>query len=250
MAELQPTLEDWRRLYQAAKRIRELAPWEWMAETDVFAVQDPESNELGFVSVMGELGEHFAVAVYLGPQALSDFWHFQEIADFTSPWTIFELAHLQVSFEHRDNLRKKDRNIIKKLGFKFRGPRAWPMFTSYRPGFLPWDLEAWETRLLTHALEQTAEVALCFKDDSSILDTGDNNQYLTRVPHEEAGALVWKNQIVHVTPIEPEIIQLVMDFKALKEAKQLPRGDYILEVDVFMVPLQREMCARVHHICC
>jgi hypothetical protein len=51
MTELQPTLNDWRRLYQAAMSFKEIAPWEWMAETDVFGVQDPERGEIGFVSV-------------------------------------------------------------------------------------------------------------------------------------------------------------------------------------------------------
>jgi hypothetical protein len=54
-----PTNEQWRRLYEAAVGVKELAPWEWMTETDVFGVQDPETQEIGFVSVMGALGEHF-----------------------------------------------------------------------------------------------------------------------------------------------------------------------------------------------
>ena len=49
----------WRRLYEAAIRVKELAPSEWMFEDAVFGVQDPETGKLGFVSVMGQVGEHF-----------------------------------------------------------------------------------------------------------------------------------------------------------------------------------------------
>lgn len=42
-----PSLEEARRLYQAAMRVKELAPWEWMDEADIFGVQDPETGELG-----------------------------------------------------------------------------------------------------------------------------------------------------------------------------------------------------------
>jgi len=35
MAESSPTLNEWRKLYQAAIRIKEIAPWQWMTETDV-----------------------------------------------------------------------------------------------------------------------------------------------------------------------------------------------------------------------
>jgi hypothetical protein len=55
MTESKPTLNDWLGLYQAAMRVKEVAPWEWMTETDVFGVQEPETGELGFVSIMGML---------------------------------------------------------------------------------------------------------------------------------------------------------------------------------------------------
>ena len=55
-----PELDQKSRLYQAAKQVKELAPWEWMTEGDLFGVQNPETKEIGFVSVMGELGEHFS----------------------------------------------------------------------------------------------------------------------------------------------------------------------------------------------
>src|SRR5215216_6837141 len=64
MVEDLPTNEQWRRLYEAAVGVKELAPWEWMTETDVFGVQDPETEEIGFVNVMGMLGEHFGVSLY------------------------------------------------------------------------------------------------------------------------------------------------------------------------------------------
>jgi hypothetical protein len=53
--------------------IKTLAPWEWMSEDMVFGVQSPETDQLGFVSVMGMLGEHFSTAVYLGPEGLYGF---------------------------------------------------------------------------------------------------------------------------------------------------------------------------------
>jgi hypothetical protein len=55
-----PTNEQWSRLYGAAVHLKRLSPWEWMTEADVFGVKDPPSGEIGFVSVMGMLGEHYA----------------------------------------------------------------------------------------------------------------------------------------------------------------------------------------------
>ncbi len=62
----EPSLKEWRKLYEAAMRVKKIAPWDWMDETDIFGVQNPETDETGFVSVMGAGGEHFAIGVYLG----------------------------------------------------------------------------------------------------------------------------------------------------------------------------------------
>lgn len=68
-----PSLEQWKRLYELMDKIRELAPWEYMYEQDIFGIQFPETGKLGFVSVMGNLGEHYAVAIYPGKKALKVF---------------------------------------------------------------------------------------------------------------------------------------------------------------------------------
>jgi hypothetical protein len=160
MAEPRPSPDEWQKLYQAAIHLKEIAPWEWMTETDIFGVQDPETEEIGFVSIMGMLGEHLALALYLGAEGLYGFWGFQQVADSAPAEALLEIPHLQASFEDRGELTKKDRDLIKELGLKFRGRQAWPMFRCYRPGYLPWYLEAPEARSLTYALEQAVEVVL------------------------------------------------------------------------------------------
>jgi len=59
-------IEEWDNLYKTAIKIKDIAPWEWLEEHDLFAVQNPDTNEIGFVSIMGAIGEHYAISVYLG----------------------------------------------------------------------------------------------------------------------------------------------------------------------------------------
>jgi hypothetical protein len=244
MNDLSPTLDEWRQLYETVIRVKEIAPWEWMTEADIFGVQDPETEQLGFVSVMGMLGEHLAVAVYLGAEGLYGFWGFQRLVDTAPSETLSEvllgLLHLQASFENRNDLHQKDRDLIKQLGFRFRGRQAWAMFRSYRPGFWPWYLEAWEVRFLTHALEQAMEVALRFKEDRAILDTPNDDSYVVRTPRAEKESLVWEDQIVTVAPPEPKPIPIAMDADQLEAAKQLPRLRQPLEIDCFTLPTRIE----------
>jgi len=148
-----PSLEQWKRLYELMGKIRELAPWEYMYEHNIFGVQFPEKGNLGFVSVMGNLGEHFAVAVYMGKKGFEGFLNMQRMGYRLAPDIVLQVPQLQASFEDREMITPEDRKIIKQLGLKFRGEKAWPQFRSYRPGCFPWYLEKEEAQLLIHGLE-------------------------------------------------------------------------------------------------
>jgi hypothetical protein len=119
--EMTPGIREWRGLYESAIRVKEISPWEWMTETDVFGVRSPESGELGFVSVMGLLGEHYAVSLYLGSEGIHGFLDLQEMGPFADPGALIQIPQIQASFENREELEKRDREIIKDLGLKFRG---------------------------------------------------------------------------------------------------------------------------------
>jgi hypothetical protein len=58
-----PTQEQYNRFYALAKRIFEAAPWEYLEECQVLAVER-NADETDFVSVMGAIQQHYAVAVY------------------------------------------------------------------------------------------------------------------------------------------------------------------------------------------
>src|SRR5947209_235334 len=93
-----PTLEAWRQLYELAGKLKELAPWEWMDESEIFGVESPEDGEIGFVSVMGARGEHLAIGIYLGAEGLYGFWDFQNEGHEKEPLALFDIPQLQASF--------------------------------------------------------------------------------------------------------------------------------------------------------
>ncbi|MGI9107327.1 MAG: DUF7309 domain-containing protein [Pyrinomonadaceae bacterium] len=234
-----PSLEETRHLYESAARLKELAPWTWMDETEIFGVQHPETGELGFVSVMGMAGEHFAVAIYQGAEGLYGLQDFAADAEMANPQQLLDIPQLQASFEDRDMLDKPDREVIKQLGLKFRGAHAWPMFRSYRPGFMPWFVTAQEARLITYALTQMLEVAPRVKDNPAILSAEDNEAgeiYLVRVARREGDGLVWEDRMMRVPPPEPVRLPVVVDVEVVGQLKELPRRSLALEIDLLSVP--------------
>jgi hypothetical protein len=199
---------------------------------------------------MGMLGEHYSIAVYLGPEGLDGFWRVHsERLDY--PEEILEIPHLQASFENRNTLTQQDRDKIKELGLKFRGRQAWPMFRSYRPGYFPWYLEAQEARFLTRALEQVLEVAPRVQEDPGLLEAEEEDLYLVRIAEESTEGSAWKDRMIAIPETAPKQISISMDVQALKRLKRLSRSKLSLEADLFLFPAsfgergERPQCAHM-----
>ncbi|MEW5940592.1 MAG: hypothetical protein AB1750_13060 [Chloroflexota bacterium] len=224
-----PSLDDWKRLYDLAAKVKELAPWKWMQETDVFGVQEPGSGDFGYVSVMGALGEHLSVAVYLGRRGLEGFWDMQELGNRLTPEVALQVPQLQASFEDREMISAEDRKLMKELGLKYRGAQAWPQFRSYRPGCFPWYLEKAEAEMLACALEQLLEVAPRFKENPAIFSpTKSDEDYLTRVKNNDQ----WEDVTLRVEFEQEKSFDLMMNEEALEALKRAMPGKMVVEADL------------------
>jgi hypothetical protein len=235
LIEKSPQIEEWRNLYKSIVELKDISPWEWLEESDLFAIQSPETNEIGFVSVMGMIGEHYAISVYLGEKGLYGFWNLQQSApDMISHQMLLEIPQLQASFENRTFLHSKDRDLIKTLGFTFRGKQSWPMFRSYRPGFFPWFLNSDEARFLRSVLDQTIDVSLRAKKDRSLLRFGRDDNYLLRKGIRKEGKLVWQDSRLKVLPPAPCQIEISVNMLAVENLRKIAPGSITLEIDLFM----------------
>jgi hypothetical protein len=232
--------QEWDRLFETTARIKKLTPWKWMNESDVFGVQHPATGEIGFVSVMGALGEHTAVSVYLGAPALAKFMYLQQVpaAVFEEyPEMLLEIPQLQASFEDREILDEWDRQLIRNMGLKFHGRKAWPRFQSFRAGFMPWRLEAEEVRFLTLSLEQLEEVSPRVRADRSLLPNHPAGGFLIRaccIPDGKPGE--WEDRYQQIPPPEFPPVPLTWDPNDLKRLKRTTSRGNIIELDFFQFP--------------
>lgn len=226
-----PTLEQWKRLYELMDQFSDLAPWEYMYEHNAFGVQPPEAGEFGFVSVMGNLGEHFAVSVYTGKKGFEGYLNIQRVGYKLTPDMLLLTPQLQASFEDVDMVSPEDRKIIKQLNLKFRGKKAWPLFRSYRPACIPWYLENNEAQLLIHALEQLMDVAPRFKKNPDMLEAPDSKEYLVRV-YKNAK---WLDQFQKIKFPQDPPLRLRMNMDALHHLKNMEKQNSIVEVDMEMM---------------
>jgi hypothetical protein len=227
-----PSLEQWKRLYELMNEIKGLAPWVFMYEHNIFGVRFPETGNLGFVSVMGNLGEHLAIAVYMGKKGFEGFLTMQRTGYELTPDMVLQVPQLQASLEDREMITPQDRRIIQQLGLKFRGKQAWPQFRSYRPGCFPWYLEAEEAQMLIYGLEQLIEVAPRFENSPNLLGASESaGEHLVRVYQNEK----WTDQYQKIRfPADPPL-QLKMNMDAIQHLKSLPKQSSTVEIDLQMM---------------
>ena len=235
-----PTLDEWKRLYELAGELKKLAPWEWMNETEIFGVENPDTREMGFISPMGMMGEHLSVGVYLGAEGLYGFWNLQNGEIEADPFALFEIPQLQVSFEDRENVEKQDRDVHKKLDLKFRGAQNYPLFRSIKPGFLPWFITSDEAQMLICAIEQTLAVAPLVKENPALLiDESDveNEVVLMRVAEKNSAKLVWRDEWREIPPPAEKAFTIAVPQEWVDEMKNFPQAkNFVLEAALFVMP--------------
>lgn len=183
--------QEWERLYGAANKFFQLAPWNWMADDDLFALVDPQIPETLFGCVMGQLGEHIALAGYIGDMGMRGYFQIATGTHDESMGDMLGVQHcLMASFEDRDALEPHDRNVIVSLNRRYRGKQAWPLFREYKPGFYPWFLAPRQVVWLTTLLEQSLVVAEYAKEHRAELGEAcrSDGKIFARVlrnPHDE-----------------------------------------------------------------
>jgi hypothetical protein len=158
-----------------------------MSDSDLFGVQNPESGEIGYCCVLGELGEVYGLVVYLGSVGLEQHRKIQSgKVNAHSRDFAYSQSCLTAWFGARRDLDKTDLKVVKELRVKFHRSDAWPQFRSLQPGYVPWYLMEKEAKFLALCLEQAREVALRFEKDPAWLTAPGKNPYLVRVPSERA----------------------------------------------------------------
>lgn len=239
MDQATPTPEEWRDLYEAAKLLKQMAPWRWMVDADIFGIEDPESGEIGYCCVMGALGEVLGLVVYIGSEGLSLFQEIQsgKISAETEDIHLRQRC-LAVIFDDREMLEKKDLDLIKTLGLKFRGRQAWPSFRSHRPGYVPWFLTGSEARYLSLVLRYTVMIAEKIRESENLLKPPKKGQYRVAYISKDGGKAAWREKWSRPALYEPEAMLPIVDELRMARIKgNTAQVADAWEVDFFFAPL-------------
>ena len=216
------SLEELRTLFRAALEFKGIECWQWMYDSDIFGIENPENGEIGYCCVMGNLGEVFALAVYLGSEGLDGYLKASNGKIDPNDANALHFQNcLMASFENREYLSKKDLEIIKTLGLKFRGKNEWPLFRNYKPGYQPWYLKGSEIKYLTLVLEQAIDICQRFKGNQELFNPPKEGFYFVRRAEKKGESIHWHDKWLKPKPLKPKPkVRLDLDELSLRRIKK------------------------------
>ena len=242
--QIQPTEDQWRDLYAAANAFKAAACWQWMENGDIFVVQDPLSRQNFFCAIMGNAGMEFGLVAYRGYGGFKLLHRLLTVEDENeedalSEDIMFLQDSLSCSFDDREALGKKDLEVIRRLGLKYRGRGEWPCFRDHTPGMVPWFLTGSQCVTLTHILEQALVVAMeCKKAGNNDILFGPQDELMLRFARKTPDGLKWAARFMEDTEEREESMEIELTDRVLtqKLKKLTVQKRKSWELDRFCLP--------------
>ncbi|HHW41612.1 MAG TPA: hypothetical protein GXX19_10790 [Syntrophomonadaceae bacterium] len=231
----EPSLFQWKTLYELARQYQDAAPWQWMYDHEIFGVQESGTGDTCYCSVIGRMGEVFGLVVYPGSEGLLSYYRLLAAENTVDHEVALEQRALSLIFASRDELTTRDWSIIKDLGLKFRGKNAWPLFRSSLPGTHPWYLTGEEAELFGVVLEQALHFCLEFRDNPAFQDPPDEDYIPVRVWGKEGWRSEWRT-----LPPPPDIeipVFIPTDTMVQRLKQQCRKSTAIWETSFFFTPV-------------
>lgn len=228
------SLEQWRELYEAAAKIKELKPWERFWDMDLIALK--EGDNLAFAVIMGRGGECYGISIYEGLEGLNDFMMLcnREKLNLSEIYAGFTQNSLTCYWGDRDELSQEQYQIIKSLGHKFRGKNQWPYFISHKTGYLPYNMDAVEVERMMVYLSRLAQAIAYYDERKFKVDFERGNLFCYSLDQETGQ---WGGTERPLPFVSYQFVRLdISDEKFEREFCEVPQGNRGLDVQIEYIP--------------
>lgn len=218
-------IENWKKLYEIATEIGKQKPWNYFWDMDVIYLKDEDA----YVSILGRSGEVYGVSVYEGELGLNDLkiLSIQSMLNISPSFAMYLQNNLTCYWGNREELSAKQRNIIKELGYTYRGKNQWLYFMSLKKGYMPYNLDAEEVTKMTSYLTSlyNALEEYLTKQPKTNFEQGYILSYSKTLNDFSLIKCDWENVGFHA-------IDLASDKELVKDLKSIPKTMETIEIDV------------------
>lgn len=226
------SLEQWKQLYEATTRIKEMKPWEKLWDTDIIGIRNGKEEDTVFISILGRGGNCYGIVVYEGYEGLNKYLMLtmQEQMNLSTRYAMFNQSNLTCYWGNRDELTAIQRKIIKELGYKYRGQNQWLYFVSYEPGYYPFNLDEAEVVRMTQYMEDLELALHYYYEYDGNVEFDEGNMFLFSFSKDKKSWQFGKE------PLPFTVFQFsslkITNEKLLEELAEAPQNKMVLEVDI------------------
>jgi len=245
---MEATMEEWKCLYEVGLRIKELRPWDHFWDSDIITIVFSDAEPTYYCSIMGRGGLCFGIGTYVGEDGLNGFLSILENTSMPNVQVMRNQRGLFSYFGNRCELTKVEYDVIKSLGYKFRGKHQWLYFHSFKPPYAPYILDGQEVATLTRVYVQLCEAIVDYINGKEKVEL-DEKETLLRICENNS----WSTRTAPlVIPDERHVGSVLTDELLLKRLDNRPRIEAELEMDVAWMgstivdpSFERPICLRV-----
>ena len=234
------TIKEWNNLYEVATRIKELKPWEYLWDMDIVGILTGDNRkETVFYSVLGRGGNCLGISIYEGYEALNSFMmlRMQEGLNISVEYAMFNQKSINCYWGDKEELSTKQRQIIKDLGYKYKGKNNWLYFMSFEPGYYPYNLDQNEVIRLTKHLENFEFAFTYYLEKNIQIDFDAGNMFSFVISNNKEQWQFGEDQLPFTSFNFGHIT--ITDDDLLEELKKAPKCNLILEMEI------EPLCASV-----
>lgn len=135
-------LNLWKRLYELTNQITLCQPWNDLWSGEFICVQVDNKEPL-YCTIMGRNKECIGVSVYEGEKGYGDLLSISELIydEEVTKYMMFEQTCITFYMGNVDEVPPHQKQIMKKLGLRYRGKGKWPYFMSFEARYVPIGIE-------------------------------------------------------------------------------------------------------------
>lgn len=232
MRRKEASIEEWRELYSYATKLREMEPWNDFWDVELVSLQFSKDEEPVFISILGRGGNCFGISCYQGLAGLNDFIMLtqQDGLGLTPEYVMFSQNNLTCYWGNRDELSTQQYDIIKQLGYKYRGNNNWLYFHSFKAGYYPYNLDKEEVLQLTKYFEKLIEAIKYYRNNSIAVDFEHKEAYSFYFDEAE-NEWLGKAMKLPITDYSFSGLKLT-DRQLIKKLASAKKSNNVLEVDL------------------
>lgn len=179
----------WKQLYTLINEWIQLGAWKFIRSNDIVGLEI--NGATYYCTIMGQLGDCIGFSIYEGEQGYRDLnsisLEYEE--DCVIQYMMFDQTCLTFYMGDREEVPSSQRQMMKTLGFKYRGKGNWPYFLSFQLRFYPYEINDYQAKIMIQVLEQLIPLMKAYINKEVVVDFDQDEMLYTHDGIYEARAL-------------------------------------------------------------